>query len=91
MNNTPWFYKQLPQPTTDDIEMKVYNYSHSQLKDINLIQSAPSHGGGGGGGGGVITVGHFHSGHCYLCHRYSHLQHVDIETTKVMKQMPPME
>ena len=22
-NNPPWFYKQLPQPTTDDIEMRV--------------------------------------------------------------------
>ena len=30
-NNPPWFYKQLPQPTTDDIEMRVcrddYNYN----------------------------------------------------------------
>ena len=23
LNNPPWFYKQLPQPTTDDIEMRV--------------------------------------------------------------------
>ena len=22
-NNPPWFYKQLPQPTTDDLEMRV--------------------------------------------------------------------
>ena len=30
-NNPPWFYKQLPQPTTDDIEMRLcrddYNYN----------------------------------------------------------------
>ena len=27
-NNPPWFYKQLPQPTTDDIEMRVCRDGH---------------------------------------------------------------
>jgi hypothetical protein len=31
-NNPPWFYKQLPQPTTDDIEMRV---CHDGSPDTN--------------------------------------------------------
>ena len=31
-NNPPWFYKQLPQPTTDDIEMRVCKSHH--LEDV---------------------------------------------------------
>ena len=27
-NNPPWFYKQLPQPTTDDIEMRVCRHTY---------------------------------------------------------------
>ena len=40
-NNPPWFYKQLPQPTTDDIEMRVCRDEEggSSGEDI-LIQSA---------------------------------------------------
>jgi hypothetical protein len=36
-NNPPWFYKQLPQPTTDDIEMRVCRSANLHLEDI-LIQ-----------------------------------------------------
>ena len=40
-NNPPWFYKQLPQPTTDDIEMRVCRDEEggSSGEDV-LIQSA---------------------------------------------------
>ena len=35
--NPPWFYKQLPQPTTEDIEMRVCRNQNSDNEDI-LIQ-----------------------------------------------------
>ena len=33
-NNPPWFYKQLPQPTTDDIEMRVCRNETESNEDI---------------------------------------------------------
>ncbi len=33
-NNPPWFYKELPEPTTDDIEMRVCNDQGSTNEDI---------------------------------------------------------
>ena len=33
-NNPPWFYKQLPQPTTDDIEMRVCRNQDGRFEDI---------------------------------------------------------
>ena len=38
-NNPPWFYKQLPQPTTDDIEMRVCRDEVRGSEDV-LIQIA---------------------------------------------------
>ena len=35
-NNPPWFYKQLPQPTTDDIEMRVCRDQEKQNEDIMI-------------------------------------------------------
>ena len=35
-NNPPWFYKQLPQATTDDIEMRVCRDEESDNEDIAL-------------------------------------------------------
>ncbi len=35
-NNPPWFYKQLPQPTTDDIEMRVCRSETSSNEDIAI-------------------------------------------------------
>ena len=35
-NNPPWFYKQLPQPTTDDIEMRVCRSTNSSNEDISI-------------------------------------------------------
>ena len=35
-NNPPWFYKQLPQPTTDDIEMRVCRSASSSDDDISI-------------------------------------------------------
>lgn len=35
-NNPPWFHKQLPQSTTDDIEMRVCRNEHSGNEDIAL-------------------------------------------------------
>jgi hypothetical protein len=35
-NNPPWFYKQLPQPTTDDIEIRVCRSDTSQQEDIAI-------------------------------------------------------
>ena len=35
-NNPPWFYKQLPQPTTDDIEMRVCRNDGSNLEDVSV-------------------------------------------------------
>ena len=35
-NTPPWFYKQLPQPTTDSIEMRVCRSNISGLEDIAL-------------------------------------------------------
>jgi hypothetical protein len=37
-NNPPWFYKQLPQPTTDNIEMRVCRDESSTNEDI-LIEA----------------------------------------------------
>jgi hypothetical protein len=37
-NNPPWFYKQLPQPTTDDIEMRVCRDEPPTNEDI-LIEA----------------------------------------------------
>ena len=33
-NNPPWFYKQLPQPTTDDIEMRVCRDGYNFNEDV---------------------------------------------------------
>ena len=38
-NNPPWFYKQLPQPTTDDIEMRVCRDEDRRSEDV-FIQIA---------------------------------------------------
>jgi phage gp36-like protein len=35
-NNPPWFYKQLPQPTTDDVEMRVCRNSPSHNEDVAI-------------------------------------------------------
>ena len=35
-NNPPWFYKQLPQPTTDDIEMRVCRNGEASDEDIAI-------------------------------------------------------
>jgi hypothetical protein len=35
-NNPPWFYKQLPQPTTDDIEMRVCRDSETSDEDVAI-------------------------------------------------------
>ena len=35
-NNPPWFYKQLPQPTTDDIEMRVCRSKGLDDEDISI-------------------------------------------------------
>ena len=35
-NNPPWFYKQLPQPTTDDIEMRVCRSDSTGDEDIGI-------------------------------------------------------
>ena len=36
LNNPPWFYKQLPQPTTDDIEMRVCRNEAESNEDISI-------------------------------------------------------
>ena len=36
LNNPPWFYKQLPQPTTDDIEMRVCRNEAKSNEDISI-------------------------------------------------------
>ncbi len=36
VNTPPWFYRQLPQPTTDDIEMRVCRNEDSQYEDIAI-------------------------------------------------------
>ena len=35
-NNCPWFYKQLPQPTTDDIEMRACRDEEASNEDIAI-------------------------------------------------------
>ncbi len=35
-NNPPWFYKELPEPTTDDIEMRVCKDQESADEDIAI-------------------------------------------------------
>jgi hypothetical protein len=35
-NNPPWFYKQLPQSTTDDIEMRVYTDELRSTEDTAI-------------------------------------------------------
>ena len=35
-NNPPWFYKQLPQPATDDMEMRVCRSTNSSNEDISI-------------------------------------------------------
>ncbi len=35
-NTPPWFYKQLPQPTTDDIEMRVCRNGESRYEDVAI-------------------------------------------------------
>ena len=35
-NNPPWFYKQLPQPTTDDIEMRVCRDEDASNEDVAI-------------------------------------------------------
>ena len=35
-NNPPWFYKELPEPTTDDIEMRVCTDQASVNEDIAI-------------------------------------------------------
>ena len=32
-NDPPWFCKQLPQPTTDDIELRICNRDSSRFED----------------------------------------------------------
>ena len=36
LNNPPWFYKQLSQPTTDDIEMRVCRSEGIDNEDIRV-------------------------------------------------------
>ncbi len=33
-NNPPWFYKRLPQTTTDDIEVRVCRDGESNMEDV---------------------------------------------------------
>jgi hypothetical protein len=35
-NTPPWFYKELPQPTTDDIEMRVCTDEEKSAEDIAI-------------------------------------------------------
>ena len=35
-NDPPWFYKQLPQPTTDDVEMRVCRDALAVNEDIAI-------------------------------------------------------
>ena len=35
-DNPPWFYKQLPQPTTDDIEMRVCKNENTYDSNENI-------------------------------------------------------
>ena len=35
-NNPPWFYKQLPQPTTDNIEMRVCKDEDASNEDVAI-------------------------------------------------------
>ena len=35
-HNPPWFHKQLPQPTTDDIEMRVCRDEEQEDEDIPI-------------------------------------------------------
>ena len=35
-NNPPWFYKQLPQPTTDDIVLKMCGYNPISNEDTPI-------------------------------------------------------
>jgi hypothetical protein len=35
-NAPPWFYKQLPQPTTDDIEMRVCTDEERSTEDVAI-------------------------------------------------------
>ena len=35
-NTPPWFYKQLPQPTTDDIEMRVCSDERNSSEDVAI-------------------------------------------------------
>ena len=35
-NSPPWFYKQLPQTTTDDIKMRVYRSAYRAFEDIAI-------------------------------------------------------
>jgi hypothetical protein len=35
-NTPPWFYKELPQPTTDDIEMRVCTDEERSAEDIAI-------------------------------------------------------
>ena len=35
-NTPPWFYRQLPQPTTDDIEMRVCRNEIRQHEDVAI-------------------------------------------------------
>ena len=35
-NTPPWFYKELPQPTTDDIEMRVCRDENVDNEDIAI-------------------------------------------------------
>ena len=35
-NNLPWFYKQLPQPTTDNIEMRVCKDEDASNEDVDI-------------------------------------------------------
>jgi hypothetical protein len=35
-NTPPWFYKQLPQPTTDDIEMRVCTDEERSTEEIAI-------------------------------------------------------
>ena len=37
-NKPPWFYKQLPQPTTDDIELRVCRYFTNMYEDIAIAK-----------------------------------------------------
>ena len=35
-NNSPWFYKQLPQATTDNIEMRVCRNEENSTEDVAI-------------------------------------------------------